>query len=65
MFDIVLERNAEKDLQKLNDEVHDQVIESISKLAENPRPPGVQKLAGTADDWRIRVGNYRMLYEIA
>ena len=65
MFDIVLERNAEKDLQKLNDEVHDRVIESISKLAENPRPQGVKKLAGTADDWRIRFGNYRMLYEIA
>jgi mRNA interferase RelE/StbE len=65
MFDIVLERSAEKDLRKLNDKVHGRVIESISTLADNPRPPGVKKLAGSANDWRIRVGDYRVLYEIA
>ena len=65
MFDIVLERSAEKDLRKLNDKVHDRVIESIATLADNPRPPGVKKLAGTENDWRIRVGDYRVLYEIA
>jgi len=65
MFDIVLERSVEKDLRKLNDQVHDRVINSISTLADNPRPPGVKKLAGTANDWRIRVGDYRVLYEIA
>lgn len=65
MFDIVLERSVEKDLRKLNQQVHDRVIHSISTLADNPRPPGVKKLAGTANDWRIRVGDYRVLYEIA
>ena len=65
MFEVVLERSAEKDLRKLSDKVHERIIESISTLADNPRPPGVKKLAGTANDWRIRVGDYRVLYEIA
>ena len=65
MFEIVLERTAEKDLRRLSDEVHDRVIEGISILAANPRPPGSKKLAGSKSNWRIRVGDYRVLYEIA
>jgi mRNA interferase RelE/StbE len=31
----------------------------------NPRPPGSKKLAGSKNEWRIRVGDYRVLYDIA
>ena len=65
MFEIVLERAAERDLRRLSDEVHDRVIEGISTLAANPRPPGSKKLSGSKRNWRIRVGDYRVLYEIA
>ncbi len=65
MFEVVLERAAEKDLRRLSGEVHDRVIEAISALASNPRPPGSKKLAGSKSDWRIRIGDYRVLYEIA
>lgn len=65
MFEIVLERIAEKELRRLSDEVHDRVIEGISTLAKNPRPPGSKKLSGSINNWRIRVGDYRVLYEIA
>jgi mRNA interferase RelE/StbE len=65
VFEIVLERVAEKDLRRLSDEVHDRVVEGISTLATNPRPPGAKKLSGSAGNWRIRVGDYRVLYEIA
>ena len=65
MFEIVLERAAEKELLRLSDEVHDRVIEGISTLATNPRPPGSKKLSGSKSNWRIRVGDYRVLYEIA
>jgi mRNA interferase RelE/StbE len=34
-------------------------------LADNPRPPGCRKLVGSKNDWRIRVGDCRVLYEIA
>ena len=37
----------------------------IEALAENPRPPGARKLAGSEDDWRVRVGDYRVIYEIS
>ena len=37
---------------------------AIDALAESPRPPGCVKLAGEDNVWRVRVGNYRILYEI-
>ena len=39
-------------------------IAAIDELAQNPRPAGCAKLVGTANDWRIRVGDYRIIYEI-
>lgn len=63
-FEILLERNAEKDLRRLTLENHDRVIVGIAALAGNPRPPGAKKLAGSKSDWRIRIGDYRVLYEV-
>jgi len=65
MYRVLLERGAEKDLARLSSEIHDRVIEGIRSLATNPRPPGSRKLAGSKNDWRIRVGDYRVVYEIA
>ena len=65
MYRVLLERAAEKDLKRLSSEVHDRVITAIQRLATNPRPPGCRKLAGSENDWRIRVGDYRVVYEIA
>ena len=65
MYRVLLERTAEKDLARLAAETHDRVIVAIQALAQNPRPPGCRKLAGSKHDWRIRVGDYRVIYEIA
>jgi mRNA interferase RelE/StbE len=65
MYRVLLERSAERDLGRLSSEVHDRVIVAIQSLATNPRPPGCRKLAGSKSDWRIRVGDYRVIYEIA
>ena len=65
MYRILLERAAEKDLKRLAAQVHDRIITAIQTLAHNPRPPGCRKLAGGKNDWRIRVGDYRVVYEIA
>lgn len=65
MYRVLLERAAEKDLNRLSSEIHDRVITAIQALASNPRPPGCRKLAGSKSDWRIRVGDYRVIYEIA
>ncbi len=65
MYSILLERSAEKDLGRLAPDLHNRIITAIQKLAHNPRPSGCRKLAGTENDWRIRVGDYRVVYEIA
>ena len=65
VYQVLLERSAERDLRRLSADVHDRVIEAIRSLAHDPRPPGCRKLAGTKNDWRIRVGEYRVVYEIA
>lgn len=64
MYRVFLERAAEKDLKRLSSDVHDRVITAIRGLANNPRPLGCRKLAGSKHDWRIRVGDYRAVYEI-
>ena len=65
MYHVLLERAAEKDLARLSSEIHARVIAAIQALATTPRPPGCRKLAGSKHDWRIRVGDNRVVYEIA
>ena len=65
MYQVLVERSAEKDLKRLTAEVQSRAVVAIRALAKNPRPAGSRKLAGTANDWRIRVGDYRIIYEIA
>jgi len=65
MYRVLLERAAEKDLSRLSVEIHDRLIVAIRSLGQNPRPSGCRKLAGSKNDWRIRVGDYRVIYEIA
>jgi mRNA interferase RelE/StbE len=65
MYRVLLERAAEKEFSRLSSELHDRVIAAIQALRRSPRPPGCRKLAGSKNDWRIRVGDYRVVYEIA
>ena len=61
MHRILLEHAAEKDLARLSAQIHGRVIAAIRKLAVEPRPSGCRKLSGSRnDDWRIRVGEYRV-----
>jgi mRNA interferase RelE/StbE len=64
VYRVVVERNAEKDLDRLDAVIRRRVITAIRALSDQPRPPGCRKLVGGTDDWRIRVGDYRILYEI-
>jgi mRNA interferase RelE/StbE len=65
MYRVFLERTAEKDLNRLSPEIQDRLIAAIRALGNNPRPAGCRKLAGGKNDWRIRVADYRVIYEIA
>jgi mRNA interferase RelE/StbE len=55
---------ARRDLRALERRVLQRVDRKIRELADNPRPPGVEKLKGTDDLYRVRVGDYRILYQI-
>jgi mRNA interferase RelE/StbE len=65
VYQVVIERKAEKDLDRLTPSIYRRVTEAILALASNPRPIGCRKLAGGDEDWRIRVGDYRVIYQIA
>jgi len=56
-------RSAQKQLSKINRQDQDRIISSIESLANNPRPDGCKKLSGRPA-WRIRIGSYRVIYEI-
>ena len=64
MYEVLIERTAERDLKSLSSPLYQRVVPRIKALADNPRPSGCHKLAGSKNDWRIRIGDYRVVYEI-
>jgi mRNA interferase RelE/StbE len=56
--------SARKELNNLSDSVVARLARKIEDLAANPRPSGCRKLRGYKDFWRIRVGDYRVVYII-
>ena len=63
-YSIELRPAARRSLKKLEETVRQRVADAISELALEPRPDGVKKLQGAEDIYRIRVGSYRILYQI-
>ena len=64
MYQIVISRPAVKDIARLTPVVAGRVSAAIDALADDPRPAGCVKLAGS-DQWRIRIGDWRVIYTIA
>lgn len=56
-------RVAQKELTKIDRQAQSRIIASIRELANDPRPAGCKKLSGRSA-WRIRIGAYRVIYEI-
>ncbi|MCC6361533.1 MAG: type II toxin-antitoxin system RelE/ParE family toxin [Phycisphaerales bacterium] len=64
-YAVVLSARARRDLMALPREITARIDPRIASLAEDPRPPGCKKLTTVVDDaWRIRIGDYRVLYRI-
>jgi mRNA interferase RelE/StbE len=63
-YSIIIENRAQKEFLKLPAQYSAAARLAIDALAENPRPYGVKKLAGSKDGYRVRVGGYRILYTI-
>jgi mRNA interferase RelE/StbE len=56
-------RRAQKELAQLSSPSFERVCDAVRTLSSDPRPAGCRKLVGR-DGWRIRVGDYRVVYQI-
>jgi len=63
-YQIEFKSSALKELERLPRQIIPRAIAAIKGLAENPFPSGVKKLAGFERTYRVRVGDYRIMYEI-
>ena len=57
-------RSARHELEVLDSSVIRRILPKIESLAANPRPHGSRKLTGEKHLWRIRIGDYRVIYSI-
>ncbi|MDD2793848.1 MAG: type II toxin-antitoxin system RelE/ParE family toxin [Sediminibacterium sp.] len=63
MYKIRIEKAVQKNLEKIDEPYYSKIKTAILSLANNPRPQGYKKLKGR-DGYRIRVANYRIIYDI-
>ncbi len=63
-YQVLLGKTAKNDLQHLEAVWQRRVAKQLLTLTTDPRPSGVTKLRGVENEWRIRVGAYRIIYEI-
>ncbi|MEI7586392.1 type II toxin-antitoxin system RelE/ParE family toxin [Runella sp.] len=63
-YRVIFTKSAERELKKLTNQVIVRLIPVIKNLSDNPRPSGCIKLEGSSNRYRVRVGDYRILYEI-
>lgn len=63
-YSVAFASSAVKELKKLPAQLVARLVPHLEDLSSNPRPPGSKKLRGGDDEWRIRVGDYRVVYTI-
>lgn len=63
-YRLALTESAVKELNRLPSSAVVRIAGRVERLADNPRPSGCKKLKGGANEWRIRIGDYRVVYII-
>jgi mRNA interferase RelE/StbE len=63
-YKVYFKSSADRQLRRLPDAVQRRIVAEAAMLAHDPRPHGVVKLVGCENLWRIRAGDYRIVYEI-
>ena len=63
-FRVVFDSTARKQFLRLDRPVQIRLLPHIQALADNPRPPGVVKMAGAENQWRVHMGDWRIIYAI-
>ena len=64
-YAVTFARSARKELESLDRHLVNRIFPAIESLAQNPRPVNCRKLSGVQNRWRIRVGDYRVIYQIS
>ncbi|MFZ3072086.1 MAG: type II toxin-antitoxin system RelE/ParE family toxin [Thermodesulfobacteriota bacterium] len=63
-YTITFARSARKELEKIDEKLVNRIFPKIEALSKEPRPAGCRKLAGNKHLWRIRIGDYRVVYAV-
>jgi mRNA interferase RelE/StbE len=63
-WEIIFERQAEKMLRRLPTDLLHRIDQAVMGLAQDPRPAGCRKLRGYQDLYRLRVGDWRIIYAV-
>ena len=63
-YTVQVKPSAQRELEALPDDVLPRVLQKMETLRESPRPAGCKKLKGYKDQWRVRVGAWRVVYII-
>jgi mRNA interferase RelE/StbE len=63
-YEVIIENAAQKDFKRLVSPWDEAIKKAVSGLELNPRPHGVKKLSGSKDGYRIRVGDFRVLFAV-
>lgn len=63
-YRVALVSSAEKELHRLPKKAIARIVTRLEQLISAPRPPGCKKLKGGDHEWRVRVGDYRIVYVI-
>ncbi len=63
-YTITFARSARKELERLDRSIVARILTRVEALAHAPRPSGCKKLRGSAELWRIRIGDYCVVYSI-
>ena len=63
-YRVALTTSAEKELHGLSTKLITRIVPRLEHMAAVPRPPGCKKLKGGDNEWRIRIGDYRIVYVV-
>ncbi len=63
-YALIVKPTAQRQLRRLDPPLVQKIIQKLQQLQQNPRPPGVRKLHGAPRGYRVRVGDWRILYTV-
>ncbi|MDH7487148.1 MAG: type II toxin-antitoxin system RelE/ParE family toxin [Anaerolineae bacterium] len=63
-YKVIIPKPVQRQLDALPDNIRERSLRRIAALKENPRPAGCVKLRGDENEYRIRIGDYRIRYEV-